>query len=277
MMFLMMAIINGYCKLLGDSDQWGNAKISVLIQLFRSVIDEFNNLVGVSPSEPLFVQRGLLGHPRIERNKNGCVVSLSAKGHFWSKYVYEFAHEYCHYLIGVPMESKKETTFWFEETICNLASLTFLRRMAVCWKAYDLELVPNKQEQEVLSLLKTAAPNNEMLLQFHLNENPRIDKLLPDWIESKMPILSQPEYQREMYNQMAVVLFDLFEKNPDLWRVIPYLSRPSLDEYTDFRSFITRTLSQRITIEIEHFPLFVKTLTGDELLAKAGADGESES
>ena len=229
----MMANINGYCKLLGDSDQWGNAKISVLIQLFRSVIDEFNNLVGVSPSEPL--------------------------------------------LIGVPMESKKETTFWFEETICNLASLTFLRRMAVCWKAYDLELVPNKQEQEVLSLLKTAAPNNEMLLQFHLNENPRIDKLLPDWIESKMPILSQPEYQREMYNQMAVVLFDLFEKNPDLWRVIPYLSRPSLDEYTDFRSFITRTLSQRITIEIEHFPLFVKTLTGDELLAKAGADGESES
>ena len=77
-----------------------------------------------------------------------------------------------------------------------------------------------------------------------------------------MPILSQPEYQREMYNQMAVVLFDLFEKNPDLWRVIPYLSRPSLDEYTDFRSFITRTLSQRIIIEIEHFPLFVKNSDG---------------
>ena len=171
------------------------------------------------------------------------------------------------------MESKKETTFWFEETICNLASLFFLRRMAVCWKAYDLELVPNKQEQEVLSLLKTAAPNNEFFLQFHLNENPRIDKLLPDWIESKMRILSQPEYQREMYNQMAVVLFDLFETNPDLWRVIPYLSRPSSDEYTDFRSFITKTIPQRISCAIEPFYLLVKTLTGDDLSAKDVEDG----
>lgn len=49
-------IVTDYCFLLGDENQWGGASRVVLIQLFRSVIDEFNAIVGVRPDKRLFIQ-----------------------------------------------------------------------------------------------------------------------------------------------------------------------------------------------------------------------------
>lgn len=46
---------------------------------------------------------------------------------------YQFAHEYCHHLIDEPMDGESCTSFWFEESICELSPVYFMRRIAQRW------------------------------------------------------------------------------------------------------------------------------------------------
>lgn len=264
-MQMQSTLVNHYCSLLGDSTQWGGADILVLIHIFRSVIDEVNAAVGVVPNKPLMIQPNPgLGHPMCSKIGDVYCIFLSARKNYWSKYVYQFAHEYCHYVIDGPMDGSPETTFWFEESVCELASMYFLNRVTSRWESWNLEPASFGLGPEAIPLfmLKSFAPNNRPYLDNLLSQNPPIDAPLHEWLENNMSILSQPDYHRDMYNQIARVLYDLFSDYPDLWKVILFLQRPKKEDYSDFRSFITTTLKDRITIEIEHFPVFVECLTG---------------
>ncbi|MCP6756902.1 hypothetical protein NL533_35270, partial [Klebsiella pneumoniae] len=60
------------------------------------------------------------------------VLKLDTSNTFWSQYAYQFAHEFCHVLCGYREDDPG--TQWFEETLCETASLFVLRAMAREWK-----------------------------------------------------------------------------------------------------------------------------------------------
>lgn len=98
----------------------------VQAEIFRSVIEELNRAVGVNPRRFLYIQPDLgRGHPQYSKSGKNYTIYLSARENYWSKYIYQFAHEYCHFLIYDPLDGKLETTFWFEESVCELASMFF--------------------------------------------------------------------------------------------------------------------------------------------------------
>jgi hypothetical protein len=53
----------------------------------------------------------------------------------WDQYAYQFSHEYCHILTEYEKTYGKEKYFfeWFEEAICELASIYTLKSMAKIW------------------------------------------------------------------------------------------------------------------------------------------------
>lgn len=259
--------INEFCNLMVDETNWGDADISVLIQIFRTVIEEFRSVSGIIPSGVLNIQPSPgFDYPLCSKTGDSYTIFLTARGNHWSQYVFQFSHEYCHYLINGPLDGKLETSFWFEESICELASMFFLNRATIRWNAYQYVKVPGvpmSSSDRVLNDLKGYVKNNQEYLRNRRNLSSGISIPLASWLEENMHSLSEPVYHRDLYNKIADSLLDLFIDNHDLWRILPYLYRPSLAEYSGFREFITQIVPNRLTVEVEHFPLLVEVLTGD--------------
>ncbi len=252
--------VNSNCFLLVDPTCWAGADIPVLVEIFRSIIEEFNYIVAISPQRQIIVQPDTgFGHPMC--CKDGSIF-LSARQNYWSKYVYQFAHEYCHFLIDGPLNGELETTFWLEESVCELASMVLLKRVTDRWLSW--KTVPNvslTDRDKVKLQLKVFAPHNISYLADLFKQNPIIDIPLSKWIDNNIAILSEPVHHRDMYNQIATVLYALFSEFPDLWKVIPFLYRPPKEDYSDFKSFITKTLVSRVNVKIEHLPVLIRCLT----------------
>ena len=84
--------------------------------------------------EPIVVTRGHSGPITLfHRNDRGeIVVRLDTEKTYWSQYAYQFAHEFCHVLCG--FKPGYEGNKWFEETLCETASLYVMRGMSRTWK-----------------------------------------------------------------------------------------------------------------------------------------------
>ncbi len=84
--------------------------------------------------EPFVITRGHEGPITLfRRNDRGeIVVRLDTGNTYWSQYSYQFGHEFCHILCGFRADAPGNK--WFEETLCETASLFVLRAMARSWQ-----------------------------------------------------------------------------------------------------------------------------------------------
>ncbi len=167
------------------------------------------------PTEPLFI---INNHPDFSvpltaALKHCIFLTVSAPpegGGYWSQFVYQFSHEFCHYLIFHPVPGKFR---WLEESICELASHFFLlkvaehwavdppyehfRSFAPCHMAYELDIRKCDSDFSISSLF---IPHSKLL-------------------ES----LEHDEYQRQLNRNIALKLLPFFIDNPNLWNIIHYL------------------------------------------------------
>ncbi len=64
-----------------------------------------------------------------KKGENGeHLIKLATEKLHWAQYAYQFSHEICHVLCGY--ENDHQGNLWFEETLCETASLYCLRRMS---------------------------------------------------------------------------------------------------------------------------------------------------
>ena len=82
-------------------------------------------------------------HPEIDskRTPGGRIAMvLSARGAHWAQYSFQFAHEFCHALANYANSSRQtipdtsNANLWFEESLCETASLFCLRAMSRAWQ-----------------------------------------------------------------------------------------------------------------------------------------------
>lgn len=232
--------------LYNDEDSWGDTDINRLKVVLNAVIEVFDSLkvasVGYKKVYVLPTNSDMIS-PWTERGKvQYNVIYLSARSTYWCQYVYQFAHEYCHYLISNSYELKY-TTLWFEETICELSSIFCLRKIARNWSVNP----PYGFRDYVQYIIPYA--------QDIIDETKRIQTRANIWIKRNEYLLQDirnREYPRELYSSLAVHLLPYFEQTQELWKMLPYLSEPDKGEYHGFNNFISVNLKRRIPFFMEN-------------------------
>jgi hypothetical protein len=192
---------------------------------------------GAAP-QPLRV-RHRFGGPRIDyqRDRDGrIVVYLSARDDRWYQYVYQFAHEYCHLLSHFDRKRQGNDIVrdhqWFEEALCEAASLYAVRRLAQQWCDAGADL-----------LLRRAAPQlaqyaRQLLGQAHRQLDSRTT--LAQWYAQQHETLRNQPYLREFNELVALQLLPLFEQAPERWAALAFLNPTEPAADLPFPAFLVR-------------------------------------
>lgn len=194
-------------------DAWGNSKDNVRAVLLSAA----NELWPYFPErslKPILVEP--LGGPitLFNRGRDGEYrVKLDTGDNLWSQWAYQFAHEFGHILSNYDEVSHQNK--WFEETVCEVASLFALRRMADTWSKDSA----SASWRRYASALRKYADDRSAKAK--LPEG----KTLPEWYEAHARALAKTGYDREKNTLVAVQLLPLFEKTPEHWEAIGWLAK----------------------------------------------------
>ncbi len=146
-------------------------------------------------------------------------VFLTAKDRYWARYVYEFAHELSHILSNYDQRKDAATgsqSQWFEEALCEIASLYALKELAAEWEHSP----PYPNWAPYAQALESYAEN--MLKEAHRALPSSMS--LAAWFRNAETQLQANPYMRK-YNEVAAnALLPLFEQTPAIWRAVGYLN-----------------------------------------------------
>jgi hypothetical protein len=156
------------------------------------------------------------------------VVYLTVTGRRWEQYTYEFAHELCH-IYGNHHQRPNSALAphqWFEESLCETASLFVLRRMGLTWHARGFEQ-------------RNYAPIFAEYAKLLMNEVHRQGPLtLGPWYAHNATRLLQNPYGRNDNEYCAHHLLPLFEAQPEGWKSLPYLNAPTTADKLSFGAYL---------------------------------------
>ena len=152
-------------------------------------------------------------NPMCSNIGNDRIIYLHTRGDFWCQWIYQFAHEYCHHIINGTMTGELSGLMWFEESVCELASMYNLNSLFRIWSQYPQ------------SVQRHYAPSFQDYLNDLLAENPELyaSTLHPKFLQSWDSLLRENVYHRDHYNAIAARMFPLFLENPYLWKMILHI------------------------------------------------------
>jgi hypothetical protein len=140
------------------------------------------------------------------------LVKLDYEDTYWSQLTYQFAHEFTHVLCGAkPVEHRHK---WFEESLCEAASLFVLRRSAETWKtkppiAGEEGFAPSHLSYAAKRLEKAALPAGTTLAA---------------WYGANREALEAGAEDRPRQNVVAAALLPLLEAEPSGWDAVRRLN-----------------------------------------------------
>jgi hypothetical protein len=234
---------------------WGSVHKSQIETVLYSVADELLSRLPAKLAAPIVVTHSDSNPLALyDRGPQGeYLVHLHARDARWHLYAYEFAHELCHIMSNFEQNAEADSgrhNQWFEETLCETASLFTLKSLAATWEA-----APPAPE------LSEHAPKLRRFIEMLVNESHRqlpLDTPLAAWLMANEDRLRDDPYQREKNEAVATLLLPLFERNPENWDALCYLNldptdaRNSLQQYlrnwyhnapAEHRSFIAGVLA----------------------------------
>ncbi len=196
---------------------WESDKGSVaplLQSVAREFLPLFKNELGRDGALPV-IEVEQKGGPitLFKRGPKGEIrVKLDSAGTLWSQYSFQFAHELGHILCRYDDDTHRNK--WFEESICEMASLFALRRMTETWKT-----------QPPFSNWKDYGPS------LHKYAEDRIQKArlpagvtLAAWYAERAEAFSKNATERDNNLVIANALLPYFEEQPERWAAVWFLN-----------------------------------------------------
>jgi hypothetical protein len=161
-------------------------------------------------------------------------VYLSARGRHWSQYAYQFAHEFAHILSNYETNGRSlvRRNQWFDESLCETASLFTLRRLGASWLKGDS--VPYPHWKPYGTALQTYV--KDLLAQPHRALAAKSG--FAEWYRGNAAALDQNPYLRERDEVVAGMLLPLFEEYPEAWSTIAYLNLQESDATGSFQQYL---------------------------------------
>ncbi len=204
-----------------DKQGWGGGDARRIAIVLEAVAAELLSKFPGRPLAPIRVSRSMQAPVALyERGPGGeTLIELTASGADAGPYVYEFAHEFCHVLSNHERHPHHDVTHnhqWFEEALCEAASLYTLKTLAQAWQT----AAPNTE-------LAAAAPQLRQIAERFEQESHRSlppGTTLASWFRASGEQLARGAYQRDSNEVVANLLLPLFEENPDLWEAIGFLN-----------------------------------------------------
>ena len=206
-----------------ESDHWGEGRPCDIETLLRDVafhltcylrkLAEGTMIVQPTAStedNPITLYRSTPEEPHI--------ILLQARDRLWSKFSYQFSHELCHVLSNYE-HLRDNPNNWFHETICELASVFTLRRMAEKWPTSP----PYPHWADYAESLASYADETLSREERHLPPG----MTLVRWLASEEASLRQDSCQRDKNAVVAYSLLPIFEAEPVGWNTIRTLPSSS--------------------------------------------------
>ncbi len=189
----------------GDLDDVHAVLASAARQLWKHFPDRRLPIILVEPKGgPITLfQRGEHGEIRVR---------LDTGDRLWAQHAFQFSHEFCHVMCNY--REGRNPNLWFEESVCELASLYCLRQMAAEWK--DSPPYPNWKDYGP----KLADYADERMKKAELTDG----KTLAAWYLRHSQQLAENPTQRELNEVVAVALLPIFEKSPEHWEAVTWLN-----------------------------------------------------
>ncbi len=154
------------------------------------------------------------------------LVRLDVHGTYWAQLTYQFSHEFCHILCDY--KDNPNPNKWFEETVCETASLFVLRRSAETWKIRP----PYPHWKDYAPALRSYA--DERMEKARLPSG----KSLADWYRENSEALSKNATDRLRNTVAATAILPLFEKTPEGWESVGFLNKGTFDATTTLRHYL---------------------------------------
>lgn len=189
--------------------EFGEFDKEIVAMLLRMVQENFYRWLGGKPDNEKFCLIYYRdNYPEICSISDGLhLIKLNTHNNLWCQWVYQFAHEFCHHLINGSMSRDITGLMWFEETVCELASLHNLYEIVRFCKTSSKENL-NRHVPAVLDY-----PDDLMKCSI-----PSID--VQGFLARHIDVLNRPVYCQDTYNILASSIFPLFLENPCLWKII---------------------------------------------------------
>ncbi len=180
-----------------------NFTASILFAV-KQVFDEFFGYKVVNSRSPLSVLHCNDG-PVTYRHHH--LIFLSTHGCYPAQIVYQFAHELFHFMLKDDVWQEYQ---WLNEVLAELCSLLTLSRIAE---------KPSRYAKGILANYHLA----EYAVSTRQNEQPLADMPVSKFIETNLLELQKNSCNRIRNRTIANSLYDFFQTNPTLWRVMLHL------------------------------------------------------
>jgi hypothetical protein len=213
-----------------NKEGWGGASHADLSKVLRSSCDAIAKYIGEPAlGEPIRARHDKGGPITLfKRNVRGeIVVELSSKDTFWCQHAYQMAHEFCHILCEFREGGRQN--LWFEETLCELASIFAVRAMAETWKTDP----PYPNWKDYSKALREYAADLEK--KYALPKGTSLSAYVADHLDH----LRANPTDRGKNGTVAVALLPLFEAEPDTaWAAVRHLNAGRGKDNLEFREHL---------------------------------------
>ncbi|MBT3636055.1 MAG: hypothetical protein HN531_03880 [Opitutae bacterium] len=209
-------------------EDWGSGNQADVLAVLRSTARQlfpyaerydWNPInVGRSSDGPIVLfRRGDLGE---------YLVNLNTGDRYWAQYAFQFSHEIGHVLCG--FREGEQSNHWFEEMLCETASLFALRKLSEEWKRNPP--YPN---------WKSFAKSLEEYAQERIDRQPWPKELsLADWYAKEKNLLIEEANNRDRNLMVAIRILPFFEKNPAGWAACFALNKKKGKEKRSFETYL---------------------------------------
>jgi len=162
-----------------------------------------------------------------DRGPNGEIrVKLNTGKLYWAQYSFQFAHEMCH--VMCDCKPRANPNHWFEESLCETASIFVLRKMAQTWKTEP----PYPHWKDYSKALDNYASE-----RIALGKTPE-GKTFKVWFKENEQDMRLKSTDRARNNIVAGVLLPLFEAEPEMWESLVHLNEELPDKFRSIKDHL---------------------------------------
>lgn len=215
-------------RIMVAAGDWGGSSLPDIRKVCLSAATMLSQHLPDDGFAPITVQRGTSGPVTLYQRGAGneYIVKLDTSNRAWAQCAFQFAHEFCH--IVCNYRNTDNAQLWFEETLCECASLFALRRMSVEWRT-------NPPYSNWKSYSNALASYAEERISSYSND----DTTLADFYRSNKQSLEVDGTDRKLNTWMAVRLLPRFEGSPESWQALRYINLGPTSENQTFRAYLT--------------------------------------
>jgi hypothetical protein len=209
-------------------DDWGDASTTEIRKVLESAAGELWKNFPSRRLHQIIVQRSRRAPVTLYRRGPGgeYLIKVTPKDRYWCQFAYQFAHEFCHILVNYSHKTPRANK-WFEESLCEMASIYALRRMAVTWKTAPLYANWKGYAPAIKEYVADLQQPEDKLPK---------GKTLAVWYKENASALRRASHMRDKNRIVANSLLGLFETAQGDWAAVGYLNsgKPASDSFQDY-------------------------------------------